>query len=81
MIERFTRWVSKIAGPNTAHVIDGLVAWELSAGAVALESQSARDYAVAHPWIAGVLTIAPPVLTAAAAKFRKAATKPPEPKG
>lgn len=77
MIEKANAFLSKLVGPNAAHVIDGLVAWELTAAAAAVKSQSARDYAFHHPTVAVALTIALPLLTAAAAKFRKAASKPP----
>jgi hypothetical protein len=66
--------LSKLVGPNSAHVIDGLVAWELTAVATAAKSESARDYGAAHPWMVVFLTLGPPALTGLAARFRKAAT-------
>lgn len=79
MIKKLSSLLAKFAGPNSAHVIDALVAFELSAAAAALESQSARDYAVHHPSVAVIFTIAPPILTALVAKFRKAASQPQPP--
>lgn len=72
IISGINRWVGKIAGPNAAHVLDGLVAFELTAAATASQSKSARDYAVHHPGVAVAFAFGPPVLTAVAAKFRKA---------
>jgi hypothetical protein len=65
--------LGRLVGPNSAHVIDALIAWELTAVAAGFESQSARDYAVNHPLLVVVFTVGPPVLTGFAAKFRKAA--------
>jgi hypothetical protein len=70
--------LSKLVGPNSAHVIDGLIAWELTAVAAGAKSQSAREYGVAHPLLVVAFTVGPPLLTGLAAKFRKAAgAKPP----
>jgi hypothetical protein len=81
MLEKLNKLVAKVAGRNSAHVLDALIAWELTAVATGAESKSARDYAAHHPALVVVLTVAPPILTAAAAKFRKAATQsaPPAP--
>lgn len=76
MIDKLNKFFGRIVGPNSAHVIDGLVAYELTAAGAASQSQSARDFALHHPTIAVIFVIAPPILTAVAAKFRKAASKP-----
>jgi hypothetical protein len=77
---KISNWLGKLVGPNSAHVIDGLVAWELTAVAAGAKSQSARDYGTSHPWIVVAFTIGPPLLTGLAAKFRKAASaRPPAP--
>jgi hypothetical protein len=82
MIEKLNAFLAKLVGPNSAHVIDGLVAWELTAISTGAADPSARKYAEAHPLLDVALTFGPPLLTAAAAKFRKAAaakSAPPAP--
>jgi hypothetical protein len=77
---RIQNLLNKFVGPNAAHVLDGLIAFEITAGGAALTAPSARNYAAHHPVVAAVFAIAPPLLTALASKFRKAATtKPPPP--
>jgi hypothetical protein len=71
--QKISNWLGKLVGPNSAHVIDGLIAWELTAVATGAKSESARDYGAAHPWLVVFLTLGPPVLTGASARFRKAA--------
>jgi hypothetical protein len=73
LAEKVSSALSKLVGPNSAHVIDGLIAWELTAVAAGAKSHSAREYGVNHPLLVVAFTVGPPLLTAAAAKFRKAA--------
>jgi hypothetical protein len=73
MISKLNAFLNKFVGPNSAHVVDGLVAGGLTAAGAALESKSARDYAFHHPSVALAIALAPAVLVGLAAKFRKAA--------
>jgi hypothetical protein len=73
MFAKLQAFLERFVGPNAAHVLDGLVAFELTAAGAALSTDSARNYAVHHPAVAVTFTLAPPVLTALASKFRKAA--------
>lgn len=73
LIERFNGWLAKFVGPNAAHVIDGLIGVALTlAGAFAF-STPARTFASHHADLGLIILLAPPVLTALASKFRKAA--------
>jgi uncharacterized membrane protein len=79
LVAKINTALSKLVGPNAAHMLDSLIAFELTAAGVAAKSSSARHYAAAHPGLAIAFTVAPPVLTALASKFRKAATSPTPP--
>lgn len=73
LIERFNGWLGTLVGPNAAHVIDGLIGVSLTfAGAFAF-SAPARTFASHHADLGLVVLLIPPVITALASKFRKAA--------
>lgn len=80
MFARIQSQLDKLVGPNAAHVLDGLIAFEITAGVAALASPSARVYGERHPLVAIGIAVGAPLLTALASKFRKAATtKAPSP--
>ena len=76
LIDKFNAAVGKLVGPNAVHAVDAIVAFELTAAGTAVADPSARTYAASHPWLIVVFSILAPVLTAGAARFRKAATAP-----
>jgi hypothetical protein len=74
MFAKIQAGLDKLVGPNAAHVLDGLIAFEITAGTAALASPSARAYGAHHPLVALGIAVGTPLLTALASKFRKAAT-------
>jgi hypothetical protein len=80
MFAKIQTGLGKFVGPNAALVLDALIAFELTAAGTAIATPSARTYADQHPFVAVAVTFAPPLLTALASKFRKAATtiRPPK---
>jgi hypothetical protein len=74
MFAKIQAALEKLVGPNAAHVLDGLIAFEITAGTVALASPSARAYGAHHPLVAVAIAVGTPLVTALASKFRKAAT-------
>lgn len=74
MFTKIQNGLSKFVGPNAAHVLDGLIGFEISAGVAAVATPSARNYADHHAVVAIGIAVGTPLLTALASKFRKAAT-------
>lgn len=74
MFAKLQGFLDRFVGPNAAHVLDGLIAFEITAGGAALASPSARAYGAHHPYVALGIAVGTPLLTAVASKFRKAAT-------
>lgn len=77
IVDKVTQALTGLVGPNAAHVLDSLIAFELTAGGVGLGSATARHFAATHPGLTVIFAVATPLLTALASKFRKAATAPP----
>ena len=65
--------LSKLVGPNAAHMIDALIGLAIVGAVALLSSSAARAFLAHHATLSVIVTAAVPVATALASKFRKAA--------
>lgn len=73
VINRFNGFLARFVGPNAAHVIDALIALALVGAVTYVASAPARLFLLHHATLGVLVTVAVPLVTALASRFRKAA--------
>ena len=76
MLTRFNNWLSKLVGPNSAHMIDAGLMVAIASGVALCASPWARATADHHSLLSVLFSVGVLVGTPLISKFRKAAGKP-----